>query len=110
MRTFRVKTHLAERHFHSSVSASGDLEGSHEDNLCMGRKGSGTQIPGQVPNERLIPEAREAPISLDRISPSLFLFLINLIFPRKISRRWSSFSFKSSGKKNKKQNPKLDNV
>lgn len=41
---------LAERHFWSSVHASGDLQGPTRS--CSGRKGSGTQITGQVLNER----------------------------------------------------------
>lgn len=64
----------------------GDTEGLHEDDFHTDRKISVTQTQGHVPNDTFIPEARDAPISLARISPSLFSFLINLIFPRKISR------------------------
>lgn len=76
---------MTEIHVHS-VSSSGDMERPHEDYFCTGRQISVTQTLGPIPKEMFVPEARDAPISRARISPSLFWFLINLIFPRNISR------------------------
>lgn len=85
-----------------SVSTSGDMDCLYEGYFCTGRKMPETQTLGHVPRKMFAPEARDAPISRARISPSLFLFRINLIFPRNISRWWSSFSFKSSEGEKKK--------